>query len=274
MIKFTPSKIPLVGLTCLIITSLLCGAKIAASKPIEAEEKYPAYDKDPILALPSDLNQQQAQYLQLPYQQPPNSGASNGLGTFSYIQGPQSYAQVVYHQDPSLFVAQQQQQPASQQRDQPMMIPEVRQEVSYVVRPENQIISLEPQQNTEAVRDNAGDQLRNEYISIPGMDQMIPVQGGGSGEPSRMNEYPGEIIYLGQNGELNKLVGGANNQQQEIYRTNQDSSKESLSNLAGMISGSSGVPATILTEVPAKDMPQHGKFYSSGSNNSMICICT
>ena len=59
-------------------------------------------------------------------------------------------------------------------------------------------------------------------------------------------EYPGEVIYVGSNGEQ---IGG--NSQQDSSRT--------LREAVSSISEVSGMPATILTEVPVKDMPYEGK---------------
>lgn len=74
---------------------------------------------------------------------------------------------------------------------------------------------------------------------------------------SDQESYPGEIVYANQNGELYRQVV---NQAQNINGNGEKSVE--LVDLEGksMPSGSSIMAATILTEVPVKNMPPHGKF--------------
>lgn len=86
---------------------------------------------------------------------------------------------------------------------------------------------------------------------VPEKALEVPQQQPASEEPKR--EYPGDILYVIPNGDsarpLNELPQG---------RT-QNRSSDDYSHIAGAISRSSGLPATILTEIPIRDMPIDGK---------------
>lgn len=83
-----------------------------------------------------------------------------------------------------------------------------------------------------------------------GHSPTVSEQEAPSGTRAREDDQTSGILYIRESG-----VAGSSNDQLKHYGSG-------LSSVANMISESSGMPATILTEVPAKDMPQEGKLRS------------
>lgn len=73
-------------------------------------------------------------------------------------------------------------------------------------------------------------------------------EGAQSGGSQQRGSYPAEIVYVNQNNEMAKAPGKQSSP-----------TADEISNMAGLISHNSGLAATILTEVPVKDMPHDGK---------------
>lgn len=81
-------------------------------------------------------------------------------------------------------------------------------------------------------------------------NEYAPVQTEQSNKPG----YPAEVIYVGQNADTASQYGG------QIARQPSAEQSNDLANMAGLLSRSSGLAATILTEVPVNEMPGEGKF--------------
>lgn len=119
------------------------------------------------------------------------------------------------------------------------------QQVIYEVRPQQEYyISSQPEQ---VVYENEEQQTHDQQVSgfmFPQDQHQDQQQYQGSNYDSKPHEYPGEILYV------EKTVDGSQLQQQS----------PELASLGNTIAKNSGLPATILTEVPVKDMPLDGKF--------------
>lgn len=87
-----------------------------------------------------------------------------------------------------------------------------------------------------------------QYVPITGSDQPDHTNYGNLEAKNR--ESPREIVYVDANGETRT----------EGQQTGQEPSGSSLPNVASMVYENSNLPATILTEVPAKDMPEEGEY--------------
>ena len=75
-------------------------------------------------------------------------------------------------------------------------------------------------------------------------DQSQQQQASTGDGATTSNEYPGEILYVGQNSEINYPNSPNGRGQYEV------------SDVTASLGQASGVPATILTEVPLRDMPE------------------
>lgn len=141
------------------------------------------------------------------------------------IEQPQQVVanQVVYaHQPQEAGHVYQQQSPNS----------DARQEVYYLQRP------AEPHA------------VEREYVQV---DNVAPQAGAISVSHEAKHTYPGEIIYLGENTEVLANYG------ENTPAGEERDQRAAISKVAGSVSQSSGLPATILTEIPVKDMPEEGK---------------
>lgn len=104
-------------------------------------------------------------------------------------------------------------------------------------------------------------QRKQEYLSMANLNGAQPSEEHANAD-QKNDGYTGEVLYVGQNGEIVNSPQSGYKVQGAAQQHNQESNTESGS--------SSALPATILTEVPAKDMPYDGKFLSSLCNYA-IC---
>lgn len=88
----------------------------------------------------------------------------------------------------------------------------------------------------------------SQYIPLTGPNQPDYTNYGNLEAKNR--ESPRDVIYVDTNGETRT----------EGQPIGQGPSGSSLSNVASMVYENSNLPATILTEVPARDMPEEGKY--------------
>lgn len=195
----------------LVLIALASSLSLAQCKPIGDLKQ----SIDPLIALPSEFPSQQQ---------------TNHHFTSPY--GEQQVQYIVHHvpqssSQPETAVHQQAPTELSGQNGQP------RQEVSYVlVDPSGGTQNYQPD---TPVEEDCNQKERAEYVAVPDSRQTSEAR----------QEYPGEIVYVGQSGETTRQLTSNNQQDQE--------------NFASAVSQSSGVPATILTEIPIRDMPYEGK---------------
>lgn len=209
MINRSLKKLILAVASVVIVLTLCLNA--AEAKAIQSRGRITRQAlQEPLVAVASG----QQQYAAID-QQPPNTEiqyvyANQAPGT-AEPQEPE------YHQPAGQGVEQQQQQqPAG---------------IQYVQQGEgHQFIQVSAEPQVAHSHDGTNCNQKQDYVSAP------------SGESKA--EYPGEIIYIGQNSEA----------------FNSPNSRQELSNVAGSLTHSSGMQATILTEVPVNEMPPHSKF--------------
>lgn len=190
-----------------IVLAALC-ISLAVCKPLEAPKKLDAASEgrsDPLLAMPSEYS------------------PSQGPHEVAYVAQPQVHY-IVQHEPQAEPNQQQAAELNAPNQGQP------RQEVSYVlVKSESGAAQSQPD---TPVEEDCNQREANEYVAAQGLSS------------EGRQEYPGEIVYVSQNGE---------------NRQSADGQQHEPESLGSALSQSSGMPATILTEIPVKDMPYEGE---------------
>lgn len=220
--------------TPLVTIALIVVASLAASdaKPIETQvhsvDQYSTnhHETDPMMALPSGQEarisgaEREVQYVRYELQ-----GAGPQEASMEYQQ---PAAQPAAQQDQQVVVYRQAEEPAAtyQLSRQPHQhgdgVPCAQRHQEYA--PQQQQQQQHRQQQSQDTRAN--------------QEQVVASE-------TPRGEYPGEIIYVGQNG--------------EVIAPQAESEPQPLGEVAGSLAQHSGMAATILTEVPVKDMPANGK---------------
>lgn len=210
----------------LLLVALVVNSSLALLIEAKALNSEAAADKEPLMATASE-------YL---YQQAPRQRAPRVQYHYVVQHEPQA---VAYQAEPSTH----HQQPASHEPSAAANGQLSRQEeVSYVL-----VKSENGQSDTPVEEDCNQREPRAEYLVAPSSADQA------SGSEGRQ-DYPGEIVYINQNGEARQSASSGGQQEQE-----------------SVLSQTSGVPATILTEVPVKNMPYEGKFEF---NNIISATCS
>lgn len=106
---------------------------------------------------------------------------------------------------------------------------------------------------------------KHEYVSLSNL-----INGENAPQPQeamKNRDYPGEILYVDQNGNTAQV----NNARELIVEPQlQQQQHGDLGSVTQMISQSSGMPATILTEIPIRDLPEHGKLSRTSATLAFV----
>lgn len=215
----------------LVATAALC-ALLSQAKPVLVRRPSPFIEQvDPMLALPSGKRQQ------VIYVEQPQAQQQQQPQEVHYVYSNVQQATADSGEPSRETVALSEQQYLQQAAGQPDQYLAHQPEAPY------QLIQVqaEPAGGSGAAtqlhqhQDGMSCNKRHEYSSLIGSSNAAPPTVG-----ETRAEYPGEILYIGQNSELlGQQAGG----------------RAELPDLAQ----NSGMPATILTEIPINDMPADGK---------------